>query len=148
MHYGILDWLARTFRWSKWKFLKWLKLSQNVPETILVGQCDHFNHWLLMKISTKMTLNMGCFDAFFSKWLIYYENVSDRKSFKASYGWTVGSGRLKTSQIIENTLKINSELVLRWAEAGHFFAALWKTIFFRQRRLAAILTRFIFSVKE
>ena len=34
-------------------------------------------HCLLIKISRKMTLNMGCLDVFFKKSLIYYRNNAD-----------------------------------------------------------------------
>ena len=62
------------------KISKWPKLSENVPDIILVGQCDLFNYWLLMKISRNSALNIGCFDVFFQKLLILYRNGSDFKS--------------------------------------------------------------------
>ena len=56
------QWTILAFRWHfctrRWKFLKWPKFSQICSWDHSVGQCDHFNHWLLMKISWKMTLNI------------------------------------------------------------------------------------------
>ena len=63
---------------------------------------------------------MGCFDAFFSKGLIYYENVSDCKPFKASCGQTVVSGRLKLPKSVRKYIKFDFYVGFKVGRCGPF----------------------------